>query len=198
MNKLIALLLFLLSACAGTAQADTSYDFVRIACVPENGLLAVEYRMLHDAVSGDKRSEKRGVPTALSRAGFYRPDGLRFACNLGGVRYLITATQGRQTEWHCGAAPNIVMNVTRNGVSMLKDVIFGAVCLDYNSVTRFTIGDGPMMQGNRETEVCYGTGGDFDVKSAQCEWSFMVEDFDKNFPVDQARVDAMAERYKVH
>lgn len=75
MNKLIALLLFLISACAGTAQADTSYDFVRIACVPENGLLAVEYRMLHDAVSGDKRSknavylQRYRVPVSIARTG---------------------------------------------------------------------------------------------------------------------------------
>lgn len=193
MKNLIALVLLLGTLVAGISRADTSADFVRIACVPENGLLDVEARTLHDSVAGNPAAEKSRVATALSKAGFHRPRGLRFTCDLDGAVYVITAEQGETSNTMCGGSPDVYLTVTRDGTALFSDVVFGASCSMRPSVMRFTIGDGAKSWRGRETMVCYATGTGEDPE--HCEWTFGTPaDFNKRFPVDQNSVGRMGSR----
>ena len=184
--KLAALLLFATLA-SPVAFADISNSFVRVACVPEAGLLDVQWRSLHDSVSSENGANgriRRGSP--LGKAGFHDPHGFNMSCALGSISYQISTTQAEQTNFNCGGSPDIYLTVTRNGKKLLSDVILGGVCARA-AVTRITIGDGPKSWGGRETEVCYWSGESADTE--HCDWtSGAAAVFDKRFPVDDARV----------
>jgi hypothetical protein len=192
-KNLITLVLLLGALVAGSSRADTSPDFVRVACVPENGLLDVESRTLHDSVAGRPAAETSGVATALAGAGFHRPRGLRLTCDLDGALYVITAEQGETSNYMCGGSPDVHLTVTRDGAALFSDVVFGASCSMRPSVMRFTIGDGAKSWRGRETMVCYAIGTGEDPE--HCEWTFGTPaDFNKRFPVDQNAVDRIGSR----
>lgn len=168
------------------AKADTMRDFVRISCVPEAGLLDIEYRGLHDsvAVSPNAQDERN---TVLQRAGFHSPRGLKFSCELDGTIYTISSTQDEPSERMCGGSPEIYLSVTRGNSKILSDVVFGDSCHQLPSVKRITVGDGKQSWRGRETQICYASGKDTDA--VFCDWTFgMQAQFDKRFPIDQARV----------
>jgi hypothetical protein len=184
--KVSGLALLLAALLTNVARADTVKDFVRISCVPEAGLLDIEYRSLHDSVAGspDKQAERDAV---LARAGFRDPRGLKFSCTLGGTTYAVSSTQDAPSERMCGGSPEVYLSVTRGGDKLLSDVVFGESCHQQPSVTRITVGDGPQSWRGRETQVCYATGKDADAVS--CEWTFGKQaEFDKRFPIDEKRV----------
>ena len=197
MRYLLVLLLVFGTLVPGVSHADTSHDFVRITCVPENGLLDVEYRSLHDSVAGKPGAEKSGVATALSNAGFHHPRGLRFTCDLDGVNYVIAAEQAETSNFMCGGSPDIVLNVTRNGIGLFTDVIFGASCKELPSLMRFTIGDGANSWRGRETRACYASGNDRDTEI--CEWTFGPQQawLAPRFPVDQKAIARIVIRPKL-
>jgi hypothetical protein len=176
------------------ARADTTQDVVRIACVPEAGLLDIEYRGLHDSVAGSgapgTQAERNAV---LARAGFYLPRGLAFTCKLGDATYTITAQQDEISQRMCGESPEIGLTLTRGSEKLLSDVYFGESCHQHPSVMRITVGDGPRSWRGRETQVCYATGKDADAQS--CDWTFGAQaSFDKRFPLDQERVQKIVSR----
>lgn len=194
MRYLLVLVLMVATLLPGVSHADTSHDFVRITCVPENGLLDVEYRLLHDSVAGKPGAEKSGVATALSKAGFHRPRGLRFTCDLDGANYVIAAEQAETSNFMCGGSPDIVLNVTRNGIGLFTDVIFGASCNQLPSLMRFTIGDGANSWRGRETHACYASGNDRDTE--HCEWTSGPQQawLVPHFPVDQDAIGRIVKR----
>jgi hypothetical protein len=197
MKKAIWFALFLYALTLNSAQADTNVDFVRIACVPENGLLDVEYRSLHDSVAGPADARKAlGRADPLEKAGFYRPSGLAVTCQLGGVQYVVKADQGEQTNFLCGGSPAISLTVSRDGVLLFSDVIFGDSCSGRPSLMGFSIGDGPKSWRGRETKACYATGKDSDPHV--CDWTFGSKaQFDKEYPVDQGAIDRIVNRSAV-
>lgn len=168
------------------AKADTMKDFVRISCVPEAGLLELEYRRLHDsvAVSQNPPTERDAV---LERAGFHSPRGLKFSCELGATVYTVSSMQDEPSERMCGGSPEIYLSVMRGDSKILSDTVFGDSCHQLPSVTRITVGDGKQSWRGRETQVCYSPGKDNDLTF--CDWTFGAKvQFDKRFPIDQARV----------
>lgn len=194
MKTLFVLALLACTLLSRTACADTSKHMVRIACVPEAGLLDVESRLLHDSVSGDPdpnaREERR---TRLAQAGFHDPHGLTFSCVLGAVTYVITAQQDPESNWMCGGSPEVYVNVTRDGDAFLSDVVFGESCKRLPSVIRFTVGDGPRSWRGRETMVCYSSGGEGETD--RCDWTFGgPAEFAKRFPVDEGRIRKIVTR----
>jgi hypothetical protein len=186
MRKTLALALCLDAILFHPAQADTMKDFVRVSCVPEAGLLDVEYRDLHDSVAGypgDGEARNAG----LVRAGFLDPHGLKTACTLGGVTYAISTEQGPQTQSMCGDSPEVYLTVTRNGHAVFSKVVFGNSCNGLPSVMRFTAGEVPRSWRGREAQFCYSTGKDTDPVA--CEWTFgEPAQFGKRFPIDQERL----------
>lgn len=190
MKAWFALALLLSMLFCRAAQADTSPDFVRIACVPDAGLLDVEYRTLHDSVSHDPK-EERARGALLAKAGFHDPHQLKFSCVLGGVTYNIAADQDAPSQRMCGGSPEVHVTVSRNGEPLLSDVIFGESCNQLPSVMRLTVGDGPKSWRGRETQVCYATGKESDP--VFCDWTFgMQSQFDMRFPLDGKRVEKIA------
>jgi hypothetical protein len=186
MTKLVAFALMVSTLLFHAAKADTTKDFVRLACVPEAGLLDVEYRNLHDSVAGDPKgpAERNAI---LARQGFHDPHGLKFSCELGGVTYFISAEQDPTTERMCGGAPEVFLTVTRGGKKFFTDVVFGESCNGLPSVMRFSVGDGPKSWRGRETQVCYSTGKETDP--VFCDWTFgNGANFDKRFPIDGQRL----------
>lgn len=174
------------------AQADTSPVFVRIACVPEAGLLDVEGRHLHDSVAG-KLHDRDRRNKILSKAGFHDPHGLTFSCRLGATTYLVSAEQAPTSNQMCGGSPEVYLRVTRDGAPFLSDVVFGSSCKELPSITRITVGDGPRSWRGRETQVCYATGKT--DQPALCDWTFGASAvFDTRFPIDQDRVRKIATR----
>ena len=168
------------------SKADTMKDFVRISCIPEAGLLDIEYRGLHDsvAVSPNSPAERNAV---LERAGFHSPRGLKFSCELGGTMYTISSKQDEPSERMCGASPEIYLSVMRGNSKILSDVVFGDSCHQLASVTRITAGDGKQSWRGRETQICYASGKD--NEPAFRDWTFGAQaQFDKRLPIDQARV----------
>ena len=188
MKSLFVFALLLSTLSCRVCLADTSYQFVRVACVPETGLLDVESRYLHDSVSGYPDSEGPDERNRrLAQAGFHYPRGLKLSCELGGVSYVITAEQDQRSDRMCGGDPEVSLTVTRNGDKFLSDVIFGESCHQQPSILRFTIGDGPNSLRGRETEVCYSSGND--GKPDHCEWTFgRPAEFNKRFPIDEDRI----------
>lgn len=169
----------------GTAHADTSKDFVRVACVPEAGLFDVEVRTLHDSVAGFQTQHDRNA--VLAAAGFHDPHRLKFSCDLGGIRYAVAAQQDETSERMCGGQPEIYVTVTRNDEKLLSNVVFGESCNGLPSVTKFTVGDGPKSLRGRETQVCYANGKENDLPV--CDWTFGdAAGFGKRFPVDEDRI----------
>lgn len=189
MAKLVLGLLLAGASIVPAARADTSPDFVRIACVPQAGLLDVEYRLLHDSVAGNATGPD-GRGAVLAAAGFHDPHGLRVSCTLGAVTYTVTAQQDPGSNGMCGGAPEIHLSLARDGASVLSDVVFGESCLQVPSVTRITIGDGAASWRGRETQVCYADGKD--DGPPRCDWTSGGQAaFDKRFPIDDARVRAI-------
>lgn len=174
------------------SHADTSNDVVRIACVPEAGLLDVEVRSLHDSVaSGPDGQDKR--TEVLARAGFHDPHGLTFTCRLGAITYLISAQQDETSNRMCGGSPEVYLTVTRDGAQLLSDVVVGSSCHELPSITRLTVGDGPGSWRGRETEVCYSSGKAGDP--GRCEWTFgKPSAFDRRFPIDEDRLRRIVTR----
>jgi hypothetical protein len=192
MKALFAVALLLSMLFCRVSRADTSPDFVRIACVPEAGLFDVEIRSLHDSVSGDPKGEHERS-ALLAQAGFHDPRHLRFSCVLGGITYDILADQDPISDRMCGGDPEVYLTVTRDGEKFFSNVIFGESCNQLPSVMRLTIGDGPKSWRGRETQVCYATGKDSDP--IFCDWTFGKQaDFDKRFPLDEERVKRIATR----
>lgn len=187
MKSFLMLILLFSTLLCRVSNADTSKRLVRVACVPEAGLLDVESRYLHDSVSGDPAPKRQAERNALlTQAGFHDPHGLKLSCVLGGVNYLITAEQDEPSSAMCGGDPGVFLTVTRNSEKFLSNVIFGGSC-GAPSVMRFTIGDGSKSWRGRETEVCYSSGKDLDPD--HCEWTFGgPAEFNKRFPIDEDRL----------
>lgn len=191
-KKSIMLALLLCAHLLNVAHADTVKSLVRISCVPETGLLDIEYRYLHDSVAGDPTGQDKRKP-ALAQAGFHDPRGLAFSCALGATTYLITAEQDPESNKMCGADPEVYLTVTRAGEKMVSHVVLGDSCNQLPSATRVTIGDGPNSWRGRETQVCYATGKRGDAE--YCDWTFgAAAQFDRRFPIDQARVQKIVSK----
>ena len=175
----------LLFLCSWSARADTTYGFVRIACVPETGLLDIEYRSLHDNVVGHGAGGRALEPAdALAKNGFFNARGLASRCTLGDSAYAISASQDVRSNRMCGGSPDIYLSVTRNGAPFVTDVVFGESCPGLPSLKRLTLGDGPTNRRRPEAQLCYLTGGARPLE--QCEWVF--DDLGRRFPLDQAAV----------
>jgi hypothetical protein len=187
-KSLLVLALLLSTLLCRETYADTSKHFVRIACVPEAGLLDVESRLLHDSVAGYPESEgQKDRDAHLAQTGFHDPRGLQFSCVLGGISYVITAEQDQVSNKICGGDPEVYLNVTRNGEKLLSNVIFGESCNQLPSVMRVTVGDGPKSWRGRETSVCYSSGKEGEPD--RCDWTFGIPaEFNKRFPIDEARI----------
>lgn len=188
MKSLLILALVLSTLLSRVTYADTSKHVLRIACVPEAGLLDVDSRSLHDSVSGDPYPDgQKERDTRLAQAGFHGPRGLKFSCVLGGVNYVITTEQDQESNRMCGGDPEVYLNVTRDGHNFLSNVIFGESCHQQPSVMRLTIGDGPKSWRGRETSVCYLSGKD--NEPYHCDWTFgSPAEFNKRFPIDEDRI----------
>lgn len=172
-------------------HADTSSDVVRIACVPEAGLLDVEIRSLHDSVaSGPEGQEKRNA--VLARAGFHDPHGLTFTCRLGAITYLISSQQDEISNRMCGGSPEVYLTITRDGAPFLSDVVAGSSCRELPSITRLTVADGPGSWRGRETRLCYSSGKTDDP--GQCEWTGEPSAFGRRFPIDADRLRRIVTR----
>jgi hypothetical protein len=187
MKKVVVFALLLNLVLFHVAKADTMKDFVRISCVPEAGLLDIEFRSLHDsvAVSPNAQDDRSAI---LAREGFQNPHGLKFSCELGGVTYHVSADQDQPSEQRiCGEVPEVYLNVARGDDKILSDVVFGESCNQLPSVTRITVGESPKSWRGRETQVCYSTGKDSDA--VFCDWTFGRQaEFDKHFPIDEKRI----------
>jgi hypothetical protein len=189
MKSLIALAGLLMLLVSAAARADVTYDFIRLACVPEVGMLDVEYRGVHDTVAGDMHDGDMRHADALRQHGFYPARGLDVSCQLGQVAYHITARQGEASErGMCNADPTVYLTVTRNGLPVLRDVVFGTNCNNFPAVQRITFGDGPAIMRGPEASVCF-VNTDILVDKTSCQWFFKKSgEFKKNFPIDQADV----------
>lgn len=186
--------------CTG-ARADVTYDFIRYACVPENGMLDVEYRGLHDAVAGALWDKPTETPKALQRQGFYRARGFQATCTVGKATYVIRATQDLPNEHvMCGETPEVYLDVTRNGKPLFHDVVFGDdSCSNVPSLKRFTVGEITFpwrREGPPEVQACYSNGRPDTYEAGLeprqiCQWTFGEEDLRKRFPVDE---DAIRKR----
>jgi hypothetical protein len=168
-------------------KADKINEFVRIACVPENGMLDIDYRQLHDSISSKPTGASDQSLTTLAKAGFHRPSGLKFTCELGEAKYAIDAQQDAASNLLCGASPAINLNITRNGSALLSNVTFGKSCSGRPSIMRITIGDGKNSWRGREMETCYATGDD--MGALHCDWTGGADSvFAKRYPVDDAAI----------
>lgn len=196
MKKMLMFTLLLGMLLAQATRADTTKDFVRIACVPEAGLFDLEFRTLYDSVAGGAGDQDKRT-AALAQAGFRDPHGLAFSCALGGVVYSVSAQQDPTSERMCGGEPEVYVTVKRDGATLLSNVVFGESCHGLPSLTHFTVGDGPNSWRGRETHVCYATGKDTDPPL--CDWTFGGQAaFDKKFPVDAQRLESIATAKRVH
>jgi hypothetical protein len=192
-----AVLAAMLFFCFSAAYADQSYDFVRISCLPENGLLDVEYRLLHDSVAGYLWKDPRESPKPLQKHDFYRARGLDTSCTVGSATYVLKASQDEETEAHNGGCPEVFLDVTRNGKPFFRHVVLGGSCNGHPSVMRFTIGE-LTRSGEPEAEVCYTSAADQMLslyrERQSCEWIFGNQDFGKKFPIDEAAIRRFTDR----
>jgi hypothetical protein len=191
MKTVIAFALLLSTLISGVSRADTSEQVVRIACVPEAGLLHIEPAYLHDSVKAGVGGQQGARDAALAQAGFHDAHALAVTCVLGNVTYFMSAEQDVVSARACGGDPEIYLTVKRNAQVLLNNVPFGETCNQIPSVTRLVAGDGPHSWRGREMQVCYAAGprAMFGPASDYCDWTFgKPAEFDRKFPVDQARL----------
>jgi hypothetical protein len=188
MKSLLVLAFLFGTLLCGVSRADTSKHVVRIACVPEAGLLDVDSRLLHDSVSSDPSPAGRAArDTRLAESGFHDPHGLNLTCVLGAASYVVTAEQDPTSDRICGGDPEVYLTVTRDGAPFFSNVVFGESCNRMPAVMRFTVGDGPKSWRGRETSVCYLTGKEDGPE--HCDWTFgAAAEFSRRFPIDEERV----------
>jgi hypothetical protein len=196
MKRWIMILAALPLCWSAAARADVTYDFVRYACVPENGMLDVEYRGLHDSVAGIRSKDPVESPKVLQQQGFYRARGFQASCRIGQATYVIKASQDEPSNAMCGGAPSVYLDVTRNGKPLFRNVVFGdESCNGQPSLQRFTIGEiTPSWRTGPEALACYSSGRDQTaMPGAQppqiCQWTFGDADFSQRFPVDQGAIE---------
>jgi hypothetical protein len=185
------ILVFLLCALLGhTAKAEVARDFVRIACIPEAGMLDLEYRLLQPSIATE-RDGPHDRNVILERGGFHQARGLKMSCDLGGSTYIITAEQADTSNYLCGGSPEVYLTIKSGSYTILSNVVFGDSCHYYPAVTRITIGDGPKSWGGRMVQLCYSTGKD--GEAVFCDWTQGNQSaFDKRFPIDQDRLKRIA------
>ncbi|PRC94516.1 hypothetical protein [Solimicrobium silvestre] len=169
-----------------SAHADVTYGFVRIACIPENGMLDVEYRGLHDSVVDAAITGQVDKSGMLSKNGFHDPHGLHFQCKLNGADYVISAEQDTISNRMCGGSSDIYLSLARNGVALIRNVVFGNSCYGLPSLTQFTLGEGSSVRDNREAKFCFSLGEE--TTADKCEWIFGTDEFEKRLPIDQAAI----------
>lgn len=192
MKKIIMSAVLVGSLFVHVAHADTMKSLVRISCVPETGLLDIEFRNLHDSVAIDTNGHAR--KEILVKAGFHDPHDLNFSCDLGGNIYQITAEQDPTSNKICGADPEVSLTVTRAGEKFVSHVVFGTSCNQIPSIARITIGDGPNSWRGRETQVCYSRGRSGE-SNEPCDWTFgKPAQFEKRFPIDQDRIRRIVDK----
>lgn len=189
MKSLFVFFLLLSSLLCRPSYADP-HRFIRVACVPEAGLLDIEPRYLADKVwSAASPQEQPRRNAVLSQAGLHDPHALKISCALGGDNYVISTEQGEPTNALCGGDPCVGLTVTRNGEKILSRVSFGPAC-GQASVTRLTMSVSTILKHAQETEFCYSSGKD--GVPDYCEWTGDINDFRKNFPVDDERLGRIA------
>jgi hypothetical protein len=186
MKSLFVFLLLLSTLLCRPSYADPK-RFVRLSCVPQAGLLDIEPRYLEDNVwSAGSLQEQKGRNAALAKAGFNDPHAFKISCVLGRDNYVITIEQGEPTNAMCGGDPVVFLTVTRNSDEILSRVFFGPAC-GQASVTRLTIGGHASSNRGQETEFCYSSGKD--GVPDYCEWTGGIDDFKKDFPIDENRLE---------
>jgi hypothetical protein len=174
------------------AYADIATGFVRIACVPEHGLLDIEYRSLHDTVVSASSQTSKKSAASLEKHGFFDPHHLYQKCILNGAEYKITSQQDLPTNRMCGGSPDIHLSVQRNGVALVDDVIFGSSCYGDPSVRLVSLAETNTGKSGREAEICYMRG-EKNAKTGtaeNCEWLFDSSgDFLNRFPINKGAIE---------
>ena len=170
------------------ASADWSYDFVRMVCVPESGYVQIEYRsvsgpaVLTDAQHDDEKRQER--LRIWERHGFLDPHKLNRSCSLRTAGYAIeTAQELPLPSGTCGGAPQITLNVKRNGVALFKDVPLGYNCIRGPSVASIEISEPPAGWGTRTMTLCTFD----DAEQTKCKY-FSADDIVKATPITEALV----------
>lgn len=182
--RLLALLLLLLST---SAKADYTVDFVRISCIRDAQFLDVEYRGIHNPAITALTEHDTVRPDVMARHGFFNPSKLSYECSLPDSKYKVVATQtGWSERGMCGAAPEIVLSLYRDGEPLLERVVFGSSCFGNPSVTRITIEDGKQGWYAREAEICLAGG--TSEAPAKCVWFFSDYGHFKKFPIRQTDI----------
>jgi hypothetical protein len=151
---IVALLTF-----SHAARADWSLEFVRITCIPEARYFYFEYKpvsgpaALTDTQFDEKMQRER--MRIWQRHGFFDPRSLERECRLPESTYkLITSQPPAREQGMCGGAPQITLNLFRNGTAFFKDVVFGDDCFGGPSVVSVEITDGLEGWDTRQMTVC--------------------------------------------
>lgn len=173
-----------------SAQADYTVDFVRISCIRDAQFLDVEYRGIHNPAITALTENGAAQGDVLARHGFFEPGKLSYECSLPDSKYKIVATQtGWSERGMCGAAPEIILSLYRDGEPLLERVVFGPSCFGNPSVTRITIEDGKQGWYAREAEVCLAGG--TSETPGRCVWFFSDSGDPKRLPIRQADIPGL-------
>lgn len=190
-RALIAMGLLALSACA---QADESEDFIRISCMPEIGVLDVDYRAIHTSSANRLPEGGSLADQGIAKYGFYSPTNLTQTCALKKTTYRVVATQAEpRAQGKCGGAPEINLSIFAGNKPLIKKVVFGDGCKDTSSLIRVTIRPGTGKGKTQEAEICLKNG---TTGLSRCEWFFeSIPESWAAFPIGQDFVDLRMKRY---
>ena len=161
-------------------NADYLVDFVRVSCIPDAKFFDIDYRYIHNSATESSGNSD------FNENGFRDPREMHFICTFPNVKYLLITKQG---PWHsgmCGAAPNIILDLFRNGRQWIEKVNFGSDCGDGPTITRITIFDGEWNKRDGSVEICYKSS----TKSGEkCKYYFEVfEKFTSFGPITMSSV----------
>jgi hypothetical protein len=160
------------------ARADYMVDFIRIACVPEAGFFDIDHRLIHNNAAESASSR------VWARQGFYTPSDLTYECDLGPVKYKLSAHQNNWTGGMCGAAPEIFLTLFRDDRVIANKVVFGLSCLGHPTITRISMTEAKSGYHGRESQICYLKRGD-ESEHPECKWFFNMDENDDVFPLRQ-------------
>ena len=188
--KIIAAAFVALSAVVPLAHADSTVDYVRIACMTDIHLLDIEYRTIHYSSSTPLYGEATASgKDAWSNNGFFAPNNLERQCVFPWSKFRIVTTQKEASaSGRCGASPEIKLSLYLDDKALVKNAIFGDSCSENHSITRISVRDGMNNGKPHEVEICFKNGQN---NISRCELFFQdIEQSWAIFPFDQKIIDS--------
>ncbi len=159
-----------LSLSSVPAHADYTIRFMHITCIPQARFLDIRFAPIESGAFGAPFSMTAKPPSPAQserlweKYGSYRTLNLSYTCRMpndtkDGDVYKVVARHAPASNAMDGAYPNIRLTIYRDGVPIIKNVLFGwGTASPGSAVTHFDVENGVQGWYGRYSELCFASG----------------------------------------